>query len=95
MPGAPNEIRDSRKTPIPTRPQPHMMNRMGCGYPRSTWAQMKRAGGATRWSTKQLNYPHVSESRKARELLDWFPDLRDSASRKWVRQQNKSKAGWE
>jgi len=88
-------VRPYPKTTVPTRAQLHMMNRMGCGYSRGTWAQMRRAGGATRWFNKQLNHTRVRESRKAGELLSWFPDLREPAARKWARQQNNSKDGWE
>ena len=94
--GAPSyTVRPYRKTAIPSRAQLHMMNRMGCGYSRTTWTQMKRAGGATKWFNKQLNYTRVAENKKTKSLLDWFPDLRESAPRKWQRQQMKSKAAWE
>ncbi len=88
-------VRPYRRTKVPTRPQLHMMNRLGCGYSRGTWKQMRRAGGATAWFNKQLRPANVAESTKAKALPGWFPDLRESPSRKWARQQNKSKGGWE
>jgi len=86
------------KTAIPSRAQLHMMNRMGCGYSRATWMQMKRAGGATKWFDKQLNYSGVTENAKTKSLLDWFPDLRDSPALKWQRNTTNTsgaKQAWE
>ena len=88
-------VRRYRKTGIPTRPQLHMMNRMGCGYSRGTWRQVKRAGGADDWFNKQLYPGRIKESVRARALSGWFPDLRESAEGKWARNKSGSKGGWE
>ena len=88
-------VRPYRRTRVPTRAELHMMNRLGCGYSRGTWQQMRRAGGASAWFRQQLHPEDVAESSKAASLLDWFPDLRESPARKWTRQQQDSKGGWE
>ncbi len=88
------EVNPYRRTAVPTRAQLHLMNRMGCGYSRSTWAQMRRAGGAGKWFELQLTPGKVKENARAKALGDWFPDLRDSPRRKWQRQQSGAKGGW-
>lgn len=88
-------VRPYRRTRVPTRAQLHMMNRMGCGYSRETWRQLRRAGGATAWFHQQLNPGRVEESARAQSLSSWFPDLQDAPSRKWLRQLRNEKAGWE
>ena len=93
--GTTYRVRPFRKTRIPTRQQLHMMNRMGCGYSRDTWRQMRNAGGATGWFHQQLNHTRVPESSKAAQLLDWFPDLGDSPTRRWSRQKLGTKKNWE
>ncbi len=93
--GTSYRVRPFRKTAIPSRQQLHMMNRMGCGYSRSTWAQMRRAGGASKWFNQQLNHTAVRENAKTGELLSWFPDLDESPVRRWARQKANSKKNWE
>ena len=88
-------VRPYRKTKVPTRAQLHMMNRMGCGYSRGTWKQMRKAGGATAWFNKQLKPGRVAESTKAKALAGWYPDLGDSPARKWTRAKANTKDGWE
>ena len=93
--GASYRVRPYRRTAVPSRFELHMMNRMGCGYSRATWKQMRRAGGARKWFERQLNPSKVSESKIAAALPGWFPDLEESAARKWQRQASKDKGGWE
>jgi uncharacterized protein (DUF1800 family) len=84
-----------RDTKIPTRAELHLMNRMGCGYSRTTWGQLRRAGGGAAWFEKQLRPGSVTENAKAAGLIDWFPDLRQSPVTKWERNVAKTKGGWE
>lgn len=82
-------------TTIPTRQQLHLMNRMGCGYSRSTFAQMRAAGGGAAWFAAQLHPGEIAEGSKAAALPTWFPDLAESAQLKWERQDSGSKGSWE
>jgi uncharacterized protein (DUF1800 family) len=71
------------------------MNRLGCGYSRATFARMRAAGGAMAWFEDQLRPGSVRESRDARRLPDWFPELRESPRRKWEKNTSGAKGGWE
>ena len=82
------------RTKVPTRQQLHMMNRMGCGYSRGTYAKLRKAGGVAQWFDTQLSPNKVKESARALQIIDWFPDLRETPSRMWERQLTKSKGGW-
>ncbi len=46
--GTTYEVRPYRATPVPTRFERHVMNRMGCGFSQGTWQQMRAQGGADR-----------------------------------------------
>lgn len=81
-----------RATKVPTSFERHVMNRLGCGYARSTWQEMKRTGGAEAWFEQQLDPEAVPESATAEALTSWFPDLLDSPQRMWERRS--SKGGW-
>ncbi len=83
------------RTPVPTADERHMMNRMGCGYSRGTWAQMKRMGGAASWFERQLDYQNVPENPRTNGLIGWFPDLTEEPTRKWQRNNSGNKGGWE
>jgi len=83
------------KTTIPSRRQLHLMNRMGCGYSRGTFAQMRRSGSTMRWFNAQLDPSTITEGVKASSLPGWFPDLRETPQRMWERQSMGSKGGWE
>ncbi len=83
------------KTPIPTPADLHMMNRMGCGYSRGTWAEVAAAGGADAWFEQQLDPDSVPENALTGSLLSWFPDLLDDPTVKWRRHQADTKGGWE
>ena len=83
-----------RKTKIPTAFERHLMNRMGCGYSRGTWQQMRRAGGPEKWFTQQLRHSSIAENAKSQGLINWFPDLKQSPRTKWVRNTSGVKGGW-
>jgi hypothetical protein len=84
-----------RRTTAPSATQRHLMNRMGCGWSRSTFARMRAAGSAGAWFEDQLRPGSVKESAKAGELAGWFPDLWESPRTKWERNRSGSKGGWE
>jgi hypothetical protein len=84
-----------RGTDAPSTNQRHLMNRMGCGYSRSTFARMRKAGSAGAWFRDQLAPGSVPESSKAKALPGWFPDLRDSPRQKWANSSSGAKGGWE
>ena len=84
-----------RRTTAPSATQRHLMNRMGCGWSRSTFARMRAAGSAGAWFEGQLRPGSVKESAKAGELAGWFPDLWESPRTKWERNRSGSKGGWE
>jgi uncharacterized protein (DUF1800 family) len=82
-----------RATKVPTRRELHLMNRLGCGYSRTTWAQMRRVGGPSRWFEQQLRPASITENAKAASLLGWFPHLSVSPATKWARR--KTRGNWE
>jgi uncharacterized protein (DUF1800 family) len=84
-----------RRTQIPTRYELHLMNRLGTGYSRGTWGQMKRAGGAQKWFAQQLRPERVAESTTAKALETWFPGRHETPSRRWSRHVIKSHEAWE
>lgn len=84
-----------RKTRVPTRAELHLMNRMGCGWSRSTWAQMRQAGGAGAWFARQLRPGNIAESDLARAVDDWFPQRRHSPSTRWANHQSGRLYSWD
>ena len=55
------------RTSMPSALELHLMNRMGCGYSRSTLSQVRAAGGAMAWFEQQLNPSSVPEAAKVAE----------------------------
>ena len=84
-----------RKTRIPTRDELHLMNRLGCGYSRGTWKQLRRAGGPGKWFEQQLRPAGIAESRLAKAVDDWFPQRNHGPARRWENQVTKRYEGWE
>lgn len=72
-----------KKTRIPTRAELHLMNRLGCGYSRRTWKQLRGAGGAAAWFNQQLDPGSVAESDLAKAVDDWFPKRLHSPAQRW------------
>ncbi|MGA8209007.1 MAG: DUF1800 domain-containing protein [Nocardioidaceae bacterium] len=70
-------------TAVPTPFERHVLNRLGCGYARDTWAQLREQGGARAWLASQLDPASVPETPVADELVGWFPRLDDSPVRRW------------
>ena len=87
-------MRSYSKTPVPTRFERHVMNRMATGFTPATWTQMRKAGGALPWFEAQLSPEGVPESALAEELTDWFPDLGNSWTKKWDDTITGRKGGW-
>lgn len=83
------------RTKVPTAFELHVMNRLGCGYSRDTWARMRAAGGAEAWFERQLEPDSVAESETAEALLGWYPDLDDSPATKWAKYEAKTKGGFQ
>lgn len=83
------------KTPVPTPRELHMMNRMGTGYSRETWAQLRAAGGAGEWFRRQLEPSTVPETELVEKLAGWFPDLLDDPALKMRKHSSGTKGGWE
>ena len=82
-------------TTVPTWRQRHYLNRLGCGFSRSTYAQLRSNGIAAQWLDHQLAPARVSETATGLALPSWFPDAADSPSAKWAAQSSGSKGGWE
>ncbi len=87
-------VRSYPATPVPTRFERHMMNRMGCGYSRRTWSQMQAAGGAQQWFEGQLDPAAVPESALGTQIPSWFPRLADDPATRWTRNRNDSHPAW-
>ena len=84
-----------RKTAAPSAWQRHLMNRMGCGYSRATFAQMREAGSASAWFKAQLSPSSVPESAKGKAVPTWFPDLDEAVTTKWQKNASGVKGGWQ
>ncbi|RYU12260.1 DUF1800 domain-containing protein [Nocardioides iriomotensis] len=83
-------------TKVPTAQQRHFMNRLGCGYSRSTFKAMRKAGSPEAWFEKQLRPEKVKEAKLARKLPYWYGEARtDSPVTKWSKQAQQVKGGWE
>lgn len=82
-------------TTVPTRFERHVLNRMGCGWSRDTWQQLRAQGGARQWFARQLDPATVPESALADSLLGWFPRLADSPATRWAHNADKSYPAWE
>ncbi|HYO40999.1 MAG TPA: DUF1800 domain-containing protein [Nocardioidaceae bacterium] len=87
-------VRPYPATAVPTTFERHMMNRMGCGYSRRTWSQMRAAGGAQQWFAQQLTPASVPETALARQIPRWFPRLADDAPTRWARSKDGSHSAW-
>ena len=88
-------VRPYRDTAVPTAAERHMMNRMGCGYSRSTFKRMRAAGSPKAWFEEQLAPAKVSEPAKAKAVRGWFPDLADDPVTMWSKNGSGVKGGWE
>lgn len=80
---------------MPTAHERHVLNRLGTGYCRTAWRQLRRAGGAAAWLEAQLDPEGVPEDALAAELPSWFPDLGQDPAAKWAAQAAGVKGGWE
>lgn len=81
---------------VPSAYERHLMNRVGWGWSRATYADLRRAGGGAAWLARQLRPATVAEPARARAVAGpWFPDLADSPQRRWQRHQDGSKSGWQ
>lgn len=84
-----------RRTAVPTATERHLMNRLGCGFSRSTFARLRNAGSAAAWLDRQLRPGTVSEPAKVAQLDDWFADLRQDPRTKWQRNVSGATGGWQ
>ena len=82
-------------TSVPSATALHYLNRLGCGYSRTTYAQMKAIGSAAKWLDAQLSPSTVTEGPTASALTSWYPDLGESVTTKWSRNTSGDKGGWE
>ncbi len=87
-------VRPYRRTPAPTAWERHLMNRLGCGFSTSTYADMRKAGSAAAWLEAQLDPGSVRETKKAAGLPGWFPDLADSPRERYAKNKSGTKGSW-
>jgi hypothetical protein len=80
---------------VPAPFERHLMNRMGCGYSRSTWQDLRSAGGGQQWFSRQLDPASVTESPLAESILSWFPRVDDSPTTRWANGQANTYEAWE
>jgi uncharacterized protein (DUF1800 family) len=83
------------RTVTPTATHLHYMNRLGCGYSRATFLQLRRAGGAQDWFAQQLVPARVRETALGTGVVGWFPELREAPATKWAKNTAGTKGGWE
>jgi uncharacterized protein (DUF1800 family) len=84
-----------RRTRVPARAQLHLMNRLGTGYTRDTWRQMRRAGGAGRWFNQQLHPQRIRESAQALAVEEWFPQRDHGPATRWANHGAGRYQAWE
>ncbi|WP_148575461.1 DUF1800 domain-containing protein [Nocardioides caldifontis] len=77
--------RGHASTPVPTARELHLLNRFGWGFSASSFAQLRRAGGAVHWFAQQLDPASVQESSRAEALDSWFPALQEEPAVVWRR----------
>ena len=82
-------------TAVPSAGQRLLMARMGTGYSRKTWKQLRRAGGGKAWFRAQLQPDLVRESGLAEALGDWFPDLADTPATQVAKHQANRTLSWQ
>ncbi len=82
-------------TTVPTGFERHVLNRLGCGYSRTTWRQMRFLGGPQQWLERQLDPGSLRESATADAALSWFPRLSDTPAQRWAHNVDASFAAWE
>jgi uncharacterized protein (DUF1800 family) len=81
---------------VPTAYERHVMNRVGWGFSRATYADLRRAGGADAWLKQQLEPTRIRENARTKAVAtSWFPDLKHDAEQRWKSQQREQKGGWE
>jgi uncharacterized protein (DUF1800 family) len=71
------------------------MNRLGCGYSRGTYSQLRAAGSAGAWLDAQLAPAEITESATALALPTWFPELDEAPTTKWSQNTSNTRDGWE
>jgi len=82
-------------TAVPTTFERHVLNRMGCGYSRETWQQLRDQGGAQQWFAAQLDPASVPESALTDSLVTWFPRVADAPATRAARNDTRSYGAWE
>ena len=82
-------------TAVPTAFERHVLNRMGCGYSRETWQQLRALGGAEQWFAAQLDPATVPESSLADSIVTWFPRVADAPAARAARNDTGSYPAWE
>jgi uncharacterized protein (DUF1800 family) len=84
-----------RRTRVPSRAELHLMNRLGTGFTRATWAQMRRDGGANAWFSRQLRPDGIAQSDLARAVDGWFPQRDHGPATRWQNHTTKRYEAWE
>ncbi len=85
---------DYPSTAVPSDYERLMMARMGTGFSRRTWRQLKRSGSARRWFRDQLHPELIEESPRAAALPTWFPDLEHAAAEQVANNDSGVKPAW-
>ena len=70
-------------TPVPTRRQRHVLNRLGCGFSAASFADLRRAGGELEWFEQQLDPASLPETATGTAIPSWFPTLTESPKTIW------------
>jgi len=81
-------------TTVPTGFERHLLNRMGCGYSREAWQDLRAKGGAQQWFTAQLDPGSVPESTLADSVQSWFPRIADSPGLRRTNAASNAYPGW-
>lgn len=84
-----------RRTPVPSKAERHVMNRMGYGATPELLRQVRAAGGTRRWFERQLAPGGVPESPMMATVEGWFPEQRRRPLAKWEGNKAKTMQTWE
>ena len=82
-------------TAVPTARQLHLLNRLGCGYSRTAFTQLKNAGGELPWFEAQLAPAGITENATTDAITTWFPRLQEAPEVIWANDRQGVKRHWE
>ena len=81
------------RTPVPSAYELHVMKRLGCGFSRATFAELRKVG-VDKWLESQLHPETVAEAPIVASIDSWFAPLRRTPAAKAASNEDGSKPAW-